>query len=94
MFKGRRTNYSQAMNIAFPVEQEQWLKKRIASGEFQSPDDAVRQLIAERMIVEDNDMAWAQPLVEEARAAIARGDISSLEEAERDIDRTLTSLGR
>jgi antitoxin ParD1/3/4 len=82
------------MNITLPVEQEQWLKKRIASGEFQSPDDAVRQLIAERMIVEDDDMAWAQPLVIEALEAVARGDVTSLEEAELDIDRVLASLKR
>jgi antitoxin ParD1/3/4 len=82
------------MNITLPVEQEQWLKKRIASGEFQSPDDAVRQLIAERMIVEDDDMAWAHPLVTEALEAVARGDVTSLEEAELDIDRVLASLKR
>lgn len=54
----------------------------------------MRQLIAERMIVDDDDMAWARPLVDEARAAIARGDKVSLEEAELDIDRVLTSLNR
>lgn len=82
------------MNITLPAEQEQWLKKRIASGEFQSPDDAVRQLIAERMIVEDDDMAWAQPLIVEALEAVPRGDVTSLEEAELDIDRVLASLKR
>jgi antitoxin ParD1/3/4 len=82
------------MNITLPVEQEQWLRKRIASGEFQSADDAVRQLIAERMIVEDDDMAWAQPLVTEALEAVARGDVTSLEEPELDIDRVLASLKR
>ncbi len=81
------------MNITLPAEQERWLKKRIANGEFQSAEDAVRQLIAERMIVDD-DMAWARPLVDEARAAIARGDKVSLEEAELDIDRVLASLKR
>jgi Arc/MetJ-type ribon-helix-helix transcriptional regulator len=67
------------MNITLPTEQERWLKKRIANGEFQSAEDAVRQLIAERI---------------EARAAIARGDKVSLEEAELDIDRVLESLNR
>ena len=47
------------MNITLPDEQERWLKKRIANGEFQSAEDAVRQLIAEKMIVDDDDMAWA-----------------------------------
>lgn len=82
------------MNITLSVEQERWLQKRIANGEFQSAEDAVQQLIAERMIVDDDDMAWALPLVEEARAAVARGDKVSLEEAELDIDRVLGSLKR
>lgn len=82
------------MNITLSAEQERWLRKRIANGEFHSVDDAIRQLIADRMITDDDDMAWAKPLVDEARAAVARGDASSLEEAERDIDRTLATLGR
>ena len=94
VFKGSRTTYIQAMNITLPAEQERWLEKRIANGEFQSAEDAVRQLMSERMIVDDDDMAWAQPLVDEARAAIARGEKVSLEEAELDIDRVLASLGR
>lgn len=43
--------------------------------------------------IDDDDMAWAKLLVDGARRAVARGDISSLEEAERDIDRTLAALG-
>jgi len=82
------------MNITLPADQERWLKMRIANGEFQSAEDAVRQLIAERMIIDGDDMAWARPLVDEARAAIERGDKVSLEEAELDIDRVLASLKR
>jgi hypothetical protein len=39
-----------------------------------------------------DDMAWVRSLVDEARAAVARGDKASLEEAELDIDRVLASL--
>jgi Arc/MetJ-type ribon-helix-helix transcriptional regulator len=81
------------MNITLPAEQERWLEARISTGEFQSPEDAIRQLIAERMIGDD-DMAWAKPLADEARSDIARGDAFSLEDAERDIDQTLRSLDR
>jgi len=52
------------------------------------------QLIADRTIMEDDDMAWARPLIDEARAAIARGDACSLEEAEHDIARAVTVLDR
>ena len=80
------------MNITLPADQEHWLETRIAKGEFQSAEDAVRQLIAERMIVDDTDLAWARPLVDEARAAVARGETSTLEEAVADIDQVLRSL--
>jgi hypothetical protein len=55
---------------------------------------SARQRIADRTTREDDDMAWARPLIDEARAAIARGDACSLEEAERDIDRAVAILGR
>jgi len=80
------------MHITLPADQEHWLETRIARGEFQSAEDAVRQLIAERMIVDDTDLAWARPLVDDARAAVARGETSTLEEAVADIDQVLRSL--
>lgn len=82
------------MNITLPADQEHWLKMRIANGEFQSVEDAIRQLIADRMMADDDDLAWAKPLVDKARLAVARGEVAALEEAERDIDQTLASLGR
>jgi antitoxin ParD1/3/4 len=84
--------YIRFMNITLPADQERWLEMRIAKGEYQSAEDAVRQLIAERMIVDDSDLAWARPLVDEARAAAARGETSTLEEAVADIDQVLRSL--
>ena len=79
------------MNITLPADQEHWLEMRIAKGEFQSAEDAVRQLIAERMIVDDTDLAWARSLVDDPAAA-ARGETSTLEGAIADIDEVLRSL--
>jgi antitoxin ParD1/3/4 len=80
------------MNIKLPPEQEQWLTARVAEGAFASPEAAVRQMIAERMVLEADDFAWATPYVNEARAAVARGEVVSLDEAIADIDIHLTSL--
>ena len=84
--------YTIAMNIVLPPEQEQWLKARIADGQFASPEAAMRQMIAERMAFEADGFAWAKPYVDEARAAVARGEVVSLDEAIADIDTHLTSL--
>ena len=80
------------MNIKLPPEQEQWLNSRVADGEFASPEAAVRQMIAERMAFEADDFAWAKPYVDEARAAIARGEFVTADEAIADIDAHLKSL--
>jgi len=71
------------MSIALTREQEAWLKARVERGDFASIEDAARQLlderIAERLVEEGDDFAWAKAYVEEARAAIARGDVISLD---------------
>ena len=80
------------MNIKLPPDQEQWLNARVADGEFASPEAGVRQMIAERMALEADDLAWAKPYVDEGRAAIARGEVVSLDEAIADIDAQIASL--
>ncbi len=80
------------MNIKLPPDQEQWLNARVADGEFASPEAAVRQMVAERMALEADDFAWAKPYLDEARAAVARGEIVSLDDAIADIDAHLASL--
>jgi Arc/MetJ-type ribon-helix-helix transcriptional regulator len=80
------------MNILLPPEQEQWLRARVAEGEFASPDAAVQQIIAERMAFEADEFAWAAPYVEVARAAVARGELTEIDHAIADIDAHLASL--
>jgi antitoxin ParD1/3/4 len=64
---------SKAMTITLTPEQEAWRQIHVASGDFASVEEAARQLIDERIaelaIEDDDDMAWAKPLVDEARAA-------------------------
>ena len=80
------------MNIVLPPEQERWLNARIAEGQFTSPDAAVQQMIAERMAFEADDFAWARPYVDEARAAVMRGEVVPLDDAIADIDTHLATL--
>ena len=72
------------MTITLTAEQEAWCQIHVASGDFASVEEAARQLIDERiaeLAIEDgDDMAWAKPLVDEARAAVAHGEFISLEE--------------
>ena len=69
------------MTITLHPEQEAWLKTRVESGDFASVKEAARQLIDDRITeLEGDDLAWAKPYVDEARAAVARGEFVSLEE--------------
>ena len=80
------------MNINLPPDQEQWLKVQIAHGEYASVEDAVRRMIADRMALDGDDLSWAKPYVDEARAGVARGEVVSLDDALADIDAHILSL--
>ena len=84
------------MPIDLTPDQQAWLQAQVESGEFASIEQAVRQLlderIAERDLLEADDLGWAKPLVDEALAAVARGEVLSLEEHEARMDARLASL--
>lgn len=72
------------MTVSLTPAQLAWLQAYVDRGEFRSIDDAARHLIderiAERMVEEADDLAWARPYVDEALAAVERGEVLSLEE--------------
>ena len=71
------------MSITLSPDHQAWLAARIESGEFASVDDAMRQLIEERIterMLEGDDLAWAKPYVDEALAGVARGEVITHDE--------------
>jgi antitoxin ParD1/3/4 len=71
------------MTITLTPEQIAWIDAHVARGEFPSVAEAVRQLIDERIaerLIEDDDLSWAKPLVDQAIAEADRGDVMSLDE--------------
>jgi antitoxin ParD1/3/4 len=75
------------MSITLTPEQETWIKAHVATGDFASVEEAARQLIDDRIAEladdadgEQDDMAWAKPMVDEGIAALERGDFITLEE--------------
>jgi antitoxin ParD1/3/4 len=87
-----------SMTITLTAEQLAWLEAYVARGDFPSIEDAARQLIderlAERAVEEEDDLSWAKPFVDEALAAVARGDVMTLEEHKRRIAARLAALKR
>jgi antitoxin ParD1/3/4 len=84
------------MIISLTPEQQAWLNAHVARGDFSSVEEAVRQLIderiAERAAEESDDLAWAKPLVDEALAAAARGEVISREEHDVRMDALVASM--
>jgi antitoxin ParD1/3/4 len=68
------------MNITLPREQQEWLEAQVKAGAYDGIDDALSQFVAEHMEPDIDDLAWAKPLVDEARSSIARGEGMTLEE--------------
>jgi antitoxin ParD1/3/4 len=68
------------MNITLTPEQQKWLETEVAAGHFDSLDDAVATAVAELMTLSGDDLAWAKPYVEQARASVARGNVISGDE--------------
>ena len=80
------------MSIILTPKHEAWLNERISHGEFESPDDAIAQLIETWTLCENDDLAWAKPLVDEALAQVERGEVMSLEEHKSRMAERLVAL--
>ncbi len=84
------------MTITLTPEQEAWCKAHVSRGDFASIEQAVQQLLDERIaerLIEEDDLAWAKPLVDEALEAVARGEVISLEEHEARTKARLATMG-
>jgi antitoxin ParD1/3/4 len=80
------------MNIKLPAEQQEWIEAQVAAGHFESVDQALAVAVAELMAIHSDDLAWAKPYVDQARASVARGDVMSGEEYFQRLDERLRSL--
>ncbi len=82
------------MIITLKPEQEARLNALVEAGDFASVEEAALQLIDDRIaaLAGHDDLAWAKPLVDEARADIARGDVITLEEHRARNARRLAAL--
>ena len=78
------------MTITLSPDQLAWIEARVARGDYPGVDEAVRDLlaagIAEHEAFGDDDMAWAKPLVDEALAAIERGEFTIVEDTDAYVD--------
>ena len=80
------------MNVKLPAEQQKWLEAEVAAGRFTSIDEALAVAVAELMAIQSDDLAWAKPYVDQARASLARGHVLSGEEFFKHLEAKLETL--
>lgn len=80
------------MNVSLPPDQLEWLEAQVAAGRFASIDEALVAAVADLMAIQGDDLAWTKPYVDEARASVARGNVSSGEEFFGRLDKKLAAL--
>jgi antitoxin ParD1/3/4 len=82
------------MNITLPREQQEWLQAQVEAGAYESVEDAVASILAGYMQLDFDDLEWAKPLIEEARASAERGETMTLEEYRAMMDERFGKLER
>jgi Arc/MetJ-type ribon-helix-helix transcriptional regulator len=65
------------MNIWLSPEQIGWLEAKVAAGQFGSVEEAAAAAISDSMASEGDDLGWARPLVDAARASVESGQFST-----------------
>lgn len=83
------------MTIHLTVDQEAWIQEHIEAGEFSSVEEAVRVLLDERIAqrdLEEDDMEWAIPLIEEGLASVETHGEISLEESRMRTNSLIASM--
>ena len=84
--------YIVSMNITLPPNQRKWLEAEVAAGRFASIEEALAVAVSGLMELETDDLAWAKPQVDRARASFAEGDVSAGEAYLRRLDGRFAKL--
>ena len=81
-----------AMSITLRRDQQEWLEAQVKAGAYDTVDEAIASILAERMQLEGDDLSWAMPLVDEGRASIERGEVLTVEEHLAHVNETLKKI--
>jgi antitoxin ParD1/3/4 len=78
------------MTITLTPEQQKWLEAEVAAGRIPSVEEAVRLAVDHLLMpVDTDDLSWAKPYLDEARAQVARGEYVTLEEFNAHVEKRL-----
>jgi Arc/MetJ-type ribon-helix-helix transcriptional regulator len=81
-----------AMTIALTDRQAAWLSESVAAGRFASVDEGVRTILDAHIDFEADGFEWAKPLLDAARAEIARGEVVPYAEVREELTERIRRL--
>jgi antitoxin ParD1/3/4 len=80
------------MQIHLTKDDEDWLRAQVAAGRFSSLDEALAEAI-DTLRAEDDELAWAKPLVDEGLAELDRGESLPADEVFACVEASLRNKG-
>jgi antitoxin ParD1/3/4 len=86
--------YRRCMTIVLTQEHLSLLQAEVAAGRLESVEDGVQLALDGWMLLEEDDLEWARPLVDEALSSLAIGRGIAGEEFRREIEETISRLKR
>ncbi len=84
------------MQIELDEKHKEWLRARVTAGDYSSIEAAVAAAIQRMMLdddIDDDDLSWAKPLIEEGLAELDRGESYSHEEVFAHVRGVIASRG-
>jgi Arc/MetJ-type ribon-helix-helix transcriptional regulator len=64
------------MTVTLTPEQVKWIEEAVAAGHFASVEEAVAVAVADlKSSIDFDNLNWAKPYIDEARAQVARGEV-------------------
>jgi Arc/MetJ-type ribon-helix-helix transcriptional regulator len=82
------------ITVTLTPEQEERLEAEVAAGRLKSVEVAVRAVVDLMLMpIDTNDLAWARPYLDVAKAQIERGEFVTHAEFKRDLAERIKTLG-
>src|SRR3954451_3920816 len=85
--------YISRMTVTLTPEQMRWLEEAVAQGRFSSVEEAVAvAVVGLQTSLEQDDLSWAKPYLDEAEARIERGEVVQGDEFLKWLDGRIAEL--
>jgi len=83
---------SMTVTMTLSAAQQRWLEAEVAAGRYASIEAAVQFAIENLLPGNLDDLDWAAPYLDEARAGAASGEVRSIDAVRRQLAKRISDL--